>query len=68
VLGTKGISTWERMVGDGLVPVDSALGRHRDPARNLGLPAERQWVGRRMDHHDLLSHPDVYARLCEWLA
>ena len=28
----------DRLVGDGLVPVGSALGRHPDPRRELGIP------------------------------
>jgi len=57
----------ERLVGDGLVPLDSALGQHRDTARKLAIPKARQWVGYRMGHSDLLSRPDVYARLYSWL-
>lgn len=57
-----------RRLGDGLVPLASALGRHRDPARALGFARDRQWVGYGMGHLDLLSHPEVYARLRDWLA
>ena len=58
----------DRLLGDGLVPLDSALGRHEDPSRRLVIPPGRQWVGYGLGHLDLLSHPDVYARLREWLA
>ena len=57
----------ERLVGDGLVPLDSALGQHRDAAWKLAIPETRQWVGYRMGHGDLLSSPDVYAQLHSWL-
>jgi pimeloyl-ACP methyl ester carboxylesterase len=57
----------ERLVGDGLVPLDSALGQHRDTAWKLAIPETRQWVGYRMGHGDLLSSPDVYAQLHSWL-
>jgi hypothetical protein len=50
------------------VPVDSALGHHADPERQLAFPPERQWVGTGMGHLDLLSHPEVYAQLRAWLA
>ena len=30
---------------DGLVPVESALGRHQDPELTLDFPPDRQWVG-----------------------
>ena len=57
----------ERLIGDGLVPLNSALGRHRDATRTLAIPNSRQWVGYRMGHGDLLSHPDVYGQLRAWL-
>ena len=55
------------MRGDGLVPIDSALGRHRDPAFDLGLPDDRCWLGHGTHHLDLLSDPAVYRRLLGWL-
>lgn len=57
----------ERLIGDGLVPLDSALGRHRDTSRTLAIPKDRQWIGYRMGHLDLLNHPEVYAQLRTWL-
>jgi pimeloyl-ACP methyl ester carboxylesterase len=56
-----------RPPGDGLVPVDSALGRHRDAALDLQLPADRQWLAYGMNHFDLLSNPAVCERLLGWL-
>jgi hypothetical protein len=58
----------DRLLGDGLVPVHSALGEHEDPRRSLAIPAHRQWVGRAMSHFDLLSRQDVYAQIRLWLA
>jgi hypothetical protein len=57
-----------RLRGDGLVPVDSALGRSSDAARDLGLPDERRWIGYAMGHFDLLARADAYARIRDWLA
>jgi hypothetical protein len=57
----------ERLVGDGLVPLDSALGRHRDAARELAIPENRQWIGYGMKHVELLNHPEVYAEIRSWL-
>jgi len=57
----------ERLVGDGLVPLDSALGRHRDATRELAIPKNRQWVGYGMRHVELLNHPEVYAEIHSWL-
>jgi len=56
-----------RLPGDGLVPVESALGRHRDPARALRFPAARTFVVRGAGHLDLLDRPEVYARIRGWL-
>jgi pimeloyl-ACP methyl ester carboxylesterase len=57
----------ERLIGDGLVTIDSALGRHSDKARMLPIPADRQWVGYGMGHRELLSHPEVYRQISTWL-
>jgi hypothetical protein len=56
-----------RVLGDGLVPLDSALGRHRDAARCLAFTPEHLWVGHGMNHLDLLGRPEVYAQLRRWL-
>ena len=57
-----------RLLGDGLVPLDSALGRHREAARRLRFPLEHQWVLAGAGHLALLAHPAVQARLCDWLS
>lgn len=57
-----------RLLGDGLVPLDSALGRHRDPARRLAFDVDRQWVAGGLGHLDLLGDAAVQARLLQWLA
>jgi len=57
----------DRWLGDGLVPLGSALGRHHDPARALGIPQARQWIGYRMHHLDLLGRVEVYEQLRQWL-
>lgn len=56
-----------RRLGDGLVPLDSALGRHKDPARTLAFPKGHQWIGYQMGHLDLLSRPEVCTQLQAWL-
>jgi pimeloyl-ACP methyl ester carboxylesterase len=55
-------------VGDGLVPVESALGRHRKTERDLGIPASRRWEALGTAHLDLLSSLEVYERLRSWMA
>jgi pimeloyl-ACP methyl ester carboxylesterase len=66
-LATRRSVLAERLVGDGLVPLDSALGHHPDRTRRLALPKDRQWVGHGMGHLELLKRPEVYAQLRAWL-
>jgi hypothetical protein len=66
-LGKRVGNRKSRLPGDGLVPVNSALGRHRDPARTLAFARDRQRVGYSMSHLALLSNARVYARLRRWL-
>jgi pimeloyl-ACP methyl ester carboxylesterase len=54
--------------GDGLVQVDSALGRHRDRARALGIPRARQKIFYTTNHFALLSSADVYRYIRRILA
>jgi pimeloyl-ACP methyl ester carboxylesterase len=56
-----------RLLGDGLVPLDSALGRHRDPERCLAFAPQRQRVVHGINHLDLLSGAEVHAQLRQWL-
>ena len=64
-LGDGTGSVADQTVGDGLVPLDSALGRH--PARGLGIPADRQWILSGKSHFDLLRQPEVTETVVEWL-
>jgi len=57
----------DRLIGDGLVPIDSALGRSQNPARKLNIPEERQWLGFETGHIEMLGRPEVYAQLRDWL-
>lgn len=53
----------QRFVGDGLVPVDSALGRHRDPARALGFAEARAWIAPGVGHLELMWNAEIWDRL-----
>jgi pimeloyl-ACP methyl ester carboxylesterase len=57
----------DRLLGDGLVPLDSALGRHREAGRCLAFAEDRQWIGYGINHLELLNHPEVFAQLLRWL-
>lgn len=54
-------------LGDGLVTVDSALGRAASPERCLALPADRVRVVEDCGHLALLSHPEVFGQMRRWL-
>ncbi len=56
-----------RLLGDGLVPVASALGDHRDAAFTLRFPTSHRRIVYRAGHLDLLSSPDVYEQILAWL-
>ena len=53
-------------LGDGLVPLHSALGRQRNDG-GLNFPAAQQWVGYGMNHLDLLDDAGVHEQLKKWL-
>jgi pimeloyl-ACP methyl ester carboxylesterase len=58
----------ERLLGDGLVPLRSALGQHDNPAHQLAFAPEHQCVLYRTGHLELLASPAVAAQLKRWLA
>lgn len=58
----------DRLLGDGLVPLPSALGQHADPARCLNFAPENQLILYRTHHLQLLSSPEVTRQLLQWLA
>ncbi len=56
-----------RLLGDGLVPVASALGQHTEPRFDLGFAPDRQWLAFSTGHLDLLGSPAVGQQLVRWL-
>jgi pimeloyl-ACP methyl ester carboxylesterase len=56
------------LLGDGIVPLASALGRHTNPRLTLAFDDSRQWVAYGTSHLDMLSRPEVYAQMTRWLA
>ena len=57
----------DRLLGDGLVPIASALGKHRLAKRTLKFLPDHQRVFERVNHLQLLSEPEVFQQLCRWL-
>jgi hypothetical protein len=56
-----------QLLGDGLVPVASALGRHNRPDRRLAFANDRQAVVHETKHLDLLASAEVFGLLQRWL-
>jgi pimeloyl-ACP methyl ester carboxylesterase len=57
-----------RYLGDGLVPIDSALGRHPDPDWHLPIAPDHQFVVHNTRHLGLIHHPEVHRKVHEWLS
>ncbi|WP_339673909.1 hypothetical protein [uncultured Zhongshania sp.] len=55
------------VLGDGLVTVASALGRHEKPNADMGFAAENCWLARGINHMDLLNDPQVYQTLLMYM-
>jgi hypothetical protein len=66
-LGRRSGDLKDRLMGDGLVPLPSALGRGGRTAPSLFAP-EAQWVSYSTGHLDLLERPAVYAQIRRWLS
>lgn len=67
LLNTKPNAAAERVVGDGLVPLDSALGQSKDMARTLNIPPEHKWIGYGLGHNEMLLDAAVFSQLREFL-
>jgi pimeloyl-ACP methyl ester carboxylesterase len=57
----------DKLLGDGLVPVASALGKHRLARRTLKFAPDRQRVFEQTHHLQLLSSAAVFEQLRAWL-
>ncbi|MCF8209049.1 MAG: GPI inositol-deacylase [Rhodoferax sp.] len=57
-----------RWVGDGLVPLSSALGHHKDPRHALAIAPDRQKTVYGATHLGLLDSQAVADQLQEWFA
>ena len=66
-LSRQGSDPQKSLLGDGLVPLQSALGRQKDGTPDLDFPDSQQWAGYGMNHMDLLDDARVYEQLRKWL-
>jgi hypothetical protein len=56
-----------RLIGDGMVPLHSALGHHDDAQRTLSFADDSQWIAYRTNHMQLLRCPEVNHQIVRWL-
>ena len=62
------LATAKAVLGDGLVPLASALGDDADPARRLAIPESHRLIAYGTSHLDLLDRPEVCEQIARWLA
>lgn len=58
----------DRLLGDGLVPLHSALGQHDEPDRTLAFPESAQKTVYKTGHLELLHSPAVNEQIISWLS
>jgi pimeloyl-ACP methyl ester carboxylesterase len=68
VAGTLASKAGVKLSGDGLVPVDSALGRHTRSELSLDFPEAHQRIAFGASHVALLHHAEVYETVRAWLS
>ena len=57
----------DKVIGDGLVPLPSALGQHENPQRYLMFKENAQTIVYNTHHMKLLNSPEVTRQLVQWL-
>ncbi len=57
----------EQVLGDGLVPLQSALGQHGEAGRNLGFKKRHQYIAHDTGHIALMHSPQVRDQVLQWL-
>ncbi len=57
----------ERVIGDGLVPLPSALGQHADQRHQLAFAKAKQTIVYRTNHMAMLRSPEVARQVVQWL-
>jgi pimeloyl-ACP methyl ester carboxylesterase len=68
IAGMLGVQGAQPLLGDGLVSVDSAFGRHARPTKDLKLPSSHTWVAKGVGHLGLLESRGVYKHMRDWLS
>ena len=58
----------DHLIGDGLVPLRSALGQHKNAEQFLAFEKDSQWIAYQTSHMQLLSSHAVTSQMIEWLS
>ena len=66
--GQSGDGIGGSFVGDGLVPVESAFGKHSRPELTLAFPETHRATAMGVNHFELLDRRKVYETLRGWLS
>jgi len=66
--GKESNTVSSKLIGDGLVNVQSALGQHKDASRKLHFKKKNTLVVYEASHLDLLNNTEVYTKLKMWLS
>lgn len=66
-LATKRSKLADRLTGDGLVPLHSALGEHDDPTHTLKFDKDKRAIFHQMNHMELGGRPEVVRQVIDWL-
>ncbi|MBL8513857.1 MAG: alpha/beta hydrolase [Betaproteobacteria bacterium] len=67
VTGERAGDVKSRLLGDGLVPVASALGRHRVKKWSLDIAESQRWIVTGTNHMDLLGSAAVCEQISRWI-
>jgi pimeloyl-ACP methyl ester carboxylesterase len=63
----KPLELTSQLIGDGLVGIDSGLGKHPKAEYQLQFASNHSWIGYNINHMQLLSSHQVYEKLSDWL-
>ena len=67
VVGKKTTSISSALLGDKMVSVKSALGKHTKRSKNLNFKKENTWIAYETSHIELLGSTKIYEKIKSWL-
>ena len=67
IAGKAKESVSSQLLGDKMVGVKSALGQHKNPAKDLNFKKKNTWIAYETSHSELLSNPLICSRIKKWI-